>query len=123
MTRLMALVSACVLACATVMAAQSTPTRPPARGGAGNPPGNAPTTGRATMTPETRAELQRLREDLKKNQDEAKRLQIAIQADKKAGDKAALKRDTESLAQVRKDINKDQDQIKALQQQNGRGGV
>lgn len=121
MTRLMALVCACVLACATVVAAQARVVPPPTSKPGGQR-GNPPATGRATTTPETRAELQRLREDLKKDQAEAKRLENQIQLDKKAGDREAVKRDTAALQQVRRDIKKDQDEIKRLQSQ-GRGGV
>ena len=120
MTRLLGLLSACVLAGATALSAQSTPARPPARGAGGGQAGNPPATGRATTPTPNREELQRLRADLKRDQDEAKRLDTAIKQDKKAGDRDAVRRDTEALKKTRKDIKKDQAEIKQLQQR-GRG--
>ena len=121
MIRRLVLMSACVLVCATAASAQSRPTPPPAK--TTSPRGNPPPNGRGSVTPEQRQQIQKLREDLKKDQAEAQRLQKAIQVDKQAGDKAAAKRDADALAQVRKDIKKDQDELKRLQSQNGRGGV
>ena len=120
MTRLTALVCACVLVSATALSAQAR-VAPPANtsGQRGTPPPK----GARTADPQTRAQIQKLREDLKKDQDEAQRLQKAVQLDKQSGDKQAGKRDADALQQVRKDIKKDQDEIKRLQSQSGRGGV
>jgi len=111
MIRSAALACACLLALTAPALGQTRPAPPPP----GAKPAQTPRQGGRQLDPETRQELQQLRADLKRDQDEAKRLQNQIQLDKKAGDKMALKTDTDKLKQVRADIKKDNDRIKQLQ--------
>lgn len=71
---------------------------------------------------EQRGELQQARAQLKRDQDEAKRLREQLQRDRKARDQAAVQRDNDLLKDIQKKIKRDQDEIRGLSRQAPRGG-
>jgi TolA-binding protein len=128
MHRLLTTVSALVFVCAASAAVAGQ------QGRAGNPPkttgqgqgragGRAGTATTTRTAEQDRAAVKQLRDNLKLDTDEVKRLEAAIKLERAAKDGAAVKRDTDALKKLRDRIKREQDEIKKLEQQlkQGRG--